>query len=64
MAVVVPREGENLTEEDVIDWCGGRLASYKKPRRVEFIDELPRNASMKVLKYELRERYGRSVRYE
>ena len=64
MAVVVPREGENLTEEDVINWCGDRLASYKKPRRVEFLDELPRNASMKVLKYELRERYGRSVRYE
>lgn len=64
MAVVVPKDGEALTEKDVIDWCGERLAGYKKPRRVVFMDALPRNAAMKVLKFELRERFGRSVRYE
>lgn len=64
MAVVVPKPGGELTEEEVINWCSSNLASYKKPRRVDFIDALPRNAAMKVLKYELREKYGRSVRYE
>jgi acyl-CoA synthetase (AMP-forming)/AMP-acid ligase II len=63
MAVVVPKPDAELTREEVIDWCGRYLASYKKPRRVDFIDALPRNAAMKVLKYELREKYGRSLRY-
>jgi acyl-CoA synthetase (AMP-forming)/AMP-acid ligase II len=63
MAVVVPMQGEELTEEEIIDWCGARLASYKKPKRVDFTDELPKNAAMKVLKFELREKYGKSVRY-
>ena len=64
MAVVVPMQGEELTKEEVTDWCVKHLASYKKPRRVDFIDALPRNAAMKVLKYELRETYGKSVRYD
>ena len=64
MAVVVPKEGEALTEQEVIDWCAERLAGYKKPRRVEFMDALPRNAAMKVLKFELREQFGKSVRYD
>ena len=64
MAVVVLKPGEELSEEDVVDWCSQNLASYKKPRRVDFIEALPRNAAMKVLKYELREKYGKSVRYE
>lgn len=63
MAVVVPKPGEDLTKEEIIDWCGSRLASYKKPRYVDFIDELPKNAAMKVLKFELREKHGKSVRY-
>jgi fatty-acyl-CoA synthase len=41
----------------VIDWCRGRLAGYKCPKSVEFLDELPRNASGKVLKRVLREPY-------
>jgi acyl-CoA synthetase (AMP-forming)/AMP-acid ligase II len=64
MAVVVPKEGVDLTEKEVKDWCAEKLAGYKKPRHVEFTDVLPRNAAMKVLKYELRERYGKSVRYD
>jgi acyl-CoA synthetase (AMP-forming)/AMP-acid ligase II len=64
MAVVVPKEGEELSEQEVKDWCGKMLAGYKKPRRVEFVDALPRNPSMKVIKYALREKYGKSVRYE
>jgi len=63
MAVVVPMPGEELTKEEIIEWCGEKLASYKKPRYVDFVDELPKNAAMKVLKYELREKYGKSVLY-
>lgn len=58
-AVVVPKSGEKLTEEEVIDFCKGHLASYKKPKSVDFVDALPRNPFGKVLKRELRERYGR-----
>jgi fatty-acyl-CoA synthase len=53
-AVVVRRPDRPLTEADVVEWCRASLASYKKPRSVEFVDALPRNASGKVLKYRLR----------
>ncbi|MGQ9571569.1 MAG: acyl-CoA synthetase [Dehalococcoidia bacterium] len=62
-AIVVPKPGETLTEEEVIDFCKDHLASYKKPRSVEFIDALPRNPAMKVLKTVLREKYGKAVKY-
>jgi acyl-CoA synthetase (AMP-forming)/AMP-acid ligase II len=62
-AIVVTRPGETLTEEEVIDFCKEHLASYKKPRSVDFIDILPRNPAMKVLKTVLRERYGKAVKY-
>lgn len=53
VAVVVSRGG--LTEPELIEWVGGRLASFKKPRRVEFVSTLPRNAMGKVDKKSLRE---------
>jgi len=62
-AVVVCRQGEKLTEEEVIDFCKQHLASYKKPKSVDFVDVLPRSALGKVLKRALREQYGKSVRY-
>jgi acyl-CoA synthetase (AMP-forming)/AMP-acid ligase II len=62
-AIVVPKPGETLTEEEVIEFCKDRLASYKKPKSVDFIDALPRNPAMKVLKTVLREKYGKAVRY-
>ena len=62
-AVVVPKPGETLTEEEVIDFCKQHLASYKKPKSVDFTDALPRNPTMKVLKTVLRERYGKAVKY-
>jgi acyl-CoA synthetase (AMP-forming)/AMP-acid ligase II len=57
MAVVVPRPGRVLTAEGVIDWCHQRLASFKKPDRVVFVSELPRNPLGKVLRRELREQF-------
>ena len=62
-AIVAVKPGETLTEEEVIDFCKDHLASYKKPRSVDFIDALPRNPAMKVLKTVLREKYGKSVKY-
>lgn len=54
-AVVVPKQGETLTEEEVIDYCKKNLASYKKPKSVDLVDALPRNPQGKVLKFVLRE---------
>lgn len=62
-AVVVCKPGEQLTEQEVIEYCKQHLASYKKPRSVDFVDSLRRNAIGKVLKRVLREQYGKSVRY-
>ncbi|MFD4872309.1 acyl-CoA synthetase [Streptomyces sp. NPDC058420] len=55
-AVVVPR-GE-VTESQLIDHAREKLTHFKAPKRVVFVDELPRNASGKILKRELRERFG------
>jgi fatty-acyl-CoA synthase len=54
-AVVVVREGASLDKEEVIRYCKAHLASYKKPRKVLFVKDLPRNASGKVLKQQLRD---------
>jgi acyl-CoA synthetase (AMP-forming)/AMP-acid ligase II len=48
-------KGEQATEEEIIEHCRERLASYKKPSVVEFRDSLPKNAMQKVLKTVLRE---------
>jgi len=57
-AIIVPKPGAGLTEQEVIDFCVQRLAGYKKPRSVIFADSLPKNPSNKVLKRILKERYG------
>ena len=62
-AIVVCKKGENVTEAEVIEHCRQHLASYKKPKSVDFVDALPRNAAGKVLKGALREKYGKSVKY-
>ena len=55
-AFVVAKEGETLTEEEVIEFCRKNLAAYKVPKIVEFIDELPKTAVGKVLRRKLKER--------
>ena len=55
-AFVVVRDGHALTEQGVIEHCRAGLADYKRPRKVTFVPELPRNPTGKVLKRELRER--------
>ncbi|MFH9421877.1 fatty acyl-CoA synthetase [Streptomyces sp. NPDC017529] len=58
-AVVVPRAGAAPDEAELIAVARERLAGFQVPKRVLFADALPRNASGKILKRELRERYGR-----
>ena len=53
-AVVVPRDGEVIDPEDVVRFCRERLAGYKTPRYVAVAEGLPKNASGKILKRELR----------
>ncbi|MBW2352899.1 MAG: long-chain fatty acid--CoA ligase [Deltaproteobacteria bacterium] len=54
-AFIVTRQGEALTEEEVIAFCKKNLAVYKVPKMVEFMDELPKSTVGKVLRRELRE---------
>jgi len=56
MAFVVSAPGESLTPDAVIAWSRQNMANFKVPRRVEVLDALPRNATGKVVKFELRER--------
>jgi acyl-CoA synthetase (AMP-forming)/AMP-acid ligase II len=59
-ALVIRRSGWTATADDLIAFARERLAGYKLPRSIEFVDELPRTPSGKVLKRELRERYHRA----
>jgi acyl-CoA synthetase (AMP-forming)/AMP-acid ligase II len=54
-AYVIPRLDQTVTEEEIVSFCQERLANFKVPRSVEVVDQLPRNASGKVLKYALRD---------
>ena len=53
-AVVARKPDTNVSAEELIEHCRASLASYKKPRQVFFVDELPKNPSGKILKRELR----------
>jgi long-chain acyl-CoA synthetase len=55
VAVVVAREGAQLSEQDVIGYTKERLAAYKYPREVRFLDALPKTPTGKILKAELRD---------
>jgi acyl-CoA synthetase (AMP-forming)/AMP-acid ligase II len=56
-AMVALKEGQKATEEEIINFCKKNMASFKKPKSVEFIDTIPKNPYGKVLKRELREKY-------
>ena len=58
MAVVVPRPGQSLTAEELLGFCRERMAGYKAPKLAEVIDALPKNASGKILKRDLRDRFS------
>jgi acyl-CoA synthetase (AMP-forming)/AMP-acid ligase II len=54
VAVVVPRHGAQLDTDELRRHCAAELAGYKVPKRFEFVSELPRTASGKLLRRELR----------
>ena len=54
-ALVVRAEGVEVTEEEVIAHCRGKIAGYKIPKKVEFRDAIPRTATGKIQKFKLRE---------
>ena len=54
LACIVPRDGAAVSENGIIEWIEGRIASYKKPRKVLFMAELPKGSTNKVLKRELK----------
>jgi acyl-CoA synthetase (AMP-forming)/AMP-acid ligase II len=56
-AVVVLRQGAQVQAQDIIDFCKERLADFKKPRSVDFVNELPKNSNGKLSRKEVRERY-------
>ena len=56
MAFVVPTLGHTVDPDAVIAWCREKMANFKVPRYLEIVQELPLNASGKVLKFELRDR--------
>jgi acyl-CoA synthetase (AMP-forming)/AMP-acid ligase II len=56
-AIVSLVKGHSVTSETLIDFCKDHIASYKKPRSVDFVDELPKNNYGKILKTDLRARY-------
>ncbi|MGZ4493781.1 MAG: AMP-binding enzyme, partial [Nocardioides sp.] len=60
-AIVVRTEGSTLTEAELLDWAKDRIAGFKRPRTVDFVEELPRNPSGKLLKRVLREPYWSAV---
>jgi fatty-acyl-CoA synthase len=57
-ALVQRHAGSSVDEEALLAHCRERLARYKVPRRVVFVDDLPHTSSGKIYKPELRERYG------
>ncbi len=59
VAVAVPKEGQSLSLDELCNFAGERLARFKLPSRLELVEVLPRNPAGKVLKYELRQRFGR-----
>ena len=57
-AAVIPRSGQTLNEDELIAFCKQRLASFKSPKYIVIVDTLPKNASGKILKRELRNSYA------
>ena len=56
-AVVALKEGSSVTADELIAFCKDHIASYKKPKSVDFVDDLPKSNYGKLLKRELRAKY-------
>ena len=58
MALIVLKQGAKMTEEEVENYCKERIARYKRPRIIKFVDSLVRNTAGKVMKHEMKRLYG------
>ena len=56
-AIIVTKDGFELTEQEIMDYCAGQLAKFKTPKKVVFVDELPMSGAGKILKTELRKMF-------
>ncbi len=56
-ALIIRKDGSTVTEAEILEHCKQHLASFKKPKSVDFVDNLPRSTIGKVLKYEIRDQY-------
>lgn len=59
-AIVTLKKGQEANAEEIMEYCRPRLAGFKRPRSVVFIDSLPRNPMGKILKKRLREKFGQA----
>ncbi len=57
-AIIVLKKGKAVSEEEIVEYCRPRLAAFKRPRSVVFVETLPRNPMGKVLRKNLRQEYG------
>lgn len=57
-ALVIAKPGSSLTEAELLEFCRSRIAHYKCPRSIEFVESLPKTATGKVLKKNLRQAHG------
>ena len=60
-AVLSLEEGATATEQDIIDWCRGKMAGYRIPRSVDFVTDFPRTAAGKIQKKVLRGQYWKEA---
>ncbi|MFB0561956.1 MAG: class I adenylate-forming enzyme family protein [Candidatus Lokiarchaeia archaeon] len=60
-AVIVPQEGESVSEQEIIDFCKGKIAEFKTPKKVKITDAIPRTATGKIMKFELEEQLSKEV---
>jgi acyl-CoA synthetase (AMP-forming)/AMP-acid ligase II len=60
-AIVVLKEGAKATEEEIIKFCEGKIAGFKKPKSVEFVERLPKTLTGKILRRELREKFSKKT---
>lgn len=58
--IVALKQGEKVAEEELIQYCKGKIAGYKTPKTVHIVDEMPRNPAGKISKPELRKRFARA----
>ena len=60
-ALVVRKPGADVTEAELVEFCRARLAHYKCPQSVDFLDSFPKTGTGKILKRELRRLHGAGV---